>query len=182
MFHPLKIIFVASLVIGSLPVASPAKADASCGAVHKQTREPIDGQRFWPLAEHGGRAFLDKRTCLVASMKVEAEPVSLDAAMQRCAMMGQGGPRGDMGWQLPTMSELTSLDGEEWQREPIGSSALPPALRSDTAYWTVTEWPGVAKRYAAVTFSGRTTLVRPFSETDKAGVWCVQGARAAALE
>ena len=172
------------MVGGLVETASPAVAqEEPCGIVHKQTRDPLDGQRFWPLAEHGGRAFIDLRTCLVVSLEVFEEPVTLGDAMQRCATLGQGGPYGEMGWQLPSLSELTSLDTELWtnQRGEFEQFKIPPLIRSETGFWTSTQWPGAENSWATVMFSARTTIVNPLAENMKAGVWCVQGVRATGL-
>jgi hypothetical protein len=98
--------------------------------------------------------------------------------------LGQGGPRGERGWQLPTLAELTSLDGEEWagQSGLPQDFELPPETRSETAYWTVTEWPGASGSYATVIFSNRTTIVSQQAATMKAAVWCVQGTRARSIK
>jgi hypothetical protein len=177
----------ATLTLGLLLSASTCPVQAQeeqCGVVHKQTREPLDGQRFWLLAEHGGKAFLDLRTCLVARLEVVDEPTTLSDAMQHCATLGQGGPYGEMGWQLPSMAELTSLDSELWgnHRGEFEQYKIPPLTRSETAFWTSTKWPGAADSWATVMFSGRTTLVLPLAQTMKAGVWCVQGVRATGLK
>ena len=87
---------------------APLRPETPCGIVHKQTREPLTDQRFWQLAEYRGKAFLDIRTCLVARLEVFDQPVTLSDAMFRCATLDQGGPSGEMGWQLPTMAQLTS--------------------------------------------------------------------------
>ena len=169
----------------SLVAASPLWAqEERCGIVHKQRREPLEGPRFWPLAEYGGNAFLDVRTCLVARLEVFDEPVTLSDAMQRCATLGQGGPFGQMGWQLPTMAELTSLDGEEWQiqRGEFEKHRIPPLTRSEKPFWTSTKWLGTPDSWAVVEFSARTTIARPLAETMKAGVWCVQGVHATGLK
>ena len=83
---------------------------------------------------------------LVSSLELEAfdEPMTLSDAMYRCAALGEGGPYGDMGWRLPTMAELTSLDGEEWndQRGDLGQFRLPVQTRSEKAFWTTTKWLG----------------------------------------
>src|SRR5215212_3182 len=169
---------MASSLLGASPLWAQEEA---CGIVHKQRREPLDQTRFWPLAEHRGEAFIDARTCLVARLEVFDEPVTLSDAMYRCATLGQGGPYGDMGWQLPTMAELTSLDGEEWRTQLV-QYKLPPLTRSEKPFWTITKWLGAPDSLAAVEFSARTTVVRPMAETMKAGVWCVQGMRATGLK
>ena len=53
------------------------------------------------------------RTCLVWRLDVNDSPIrTLDDAMGECASLGQGGPYSEMGWQLPSLSELTSVDSE----------------------------------------------------------------------
>ncbi|MER8708290.1 hypothetical protein NKH49_22405 [Mesorhizobium sp. M1088] len=157
---------------------------APCGIVHKQARQPLSDQNFWLLAEHDGKAFVDQRTCLVARLDRLDQPATLSDAMGYCATLGQGGPHGDMGWELPTMAELTSLDSADWpsQREAFAQYKLPPLARSETEYWTRTEWPGLAGSFAVVAFSAPTTLVRPLEASKKAGVWCVFGAPATGLD
>jgi hypothetical protein len=82
------------------------------------------------------------------------------------------------------MGELTSLDSENWnsQATGLGDVKVPPMTRSETVFWTSTEWPGEDNSYATVTHSAPTTLVRPQQATEKAGVWCVQGFRATGLK
>jgi hypothetical protein len=110
--------------------------------------------------------------------------MTLSDAMYRCAALGEGGPYGDMGWRLPTMAELTSLDGEEWndQRGDLGQFRLPVQTRSEKAFWTTTKWLGEPDSLAIVEFSGKTTIVRPRAETEKAGAWCVQEIRPVGLK
>lgn len=174
---------VAVLTIVAPPVQGQEQP-VPCGVVHRQARQPLEGQRFWPLSEHRGKAFVDRKTCLVTSTEVGSEPVTIGQAMERCSSLGQGGPRGEMGWQLPTMAELTSLDGEEWAAEGnlLQEFKLPPETRSETAYWTVTEWPGASGSYATVVFSNRTTIVSQQAATAKAAVWCVQGTKATSIK
>ena len=174
-----------SIPAGLLNLISFAQAqEAPCGIVHQRTRDPLDGQRFWLLAEYDGRAFLDQRTCLVVSTEVFEQQVTLSEAMEHCSMLGQGGPHGDMGWQLPTVAELTSLDSDRWSQQAgeFGDYKIPPMTRSETAFWTRTEWPSKENSYGIVIFSAPTTLVRSHDETEKAGVWCVQGFRATGLK
>jgi hypothetical protein len=172
------------LPVFSMAVAWPVSAQERCGVVHTQRREPLDSKRFWPLAEYGGKAFLDQQTCLIARLEVFDEPVTLGDAMQHCATLGQGGPVGEMGWQLPSMAELTSLDSHSWesQRGEFEQYKIPPLIRSERQFWTTTKWPGKEGSWAAAIFSARTTIVFPLAETEKAGVWCVQGYRATGLE
>ena len=77
-----------------------------------------------------------------------------------------------MGWQLPIMAELTSINGEEWVRlkGDLAFSEIPPLKRSEVPFWTVTKWPSTPDSWAVVEFSARTTIVRPLVETMKAGV------------
>jgi hypothetical protein len=85
-------------------------ADERCGLVTKKGGE-LASRRFEILAEHNGRAFVDLRTCLVWDLSPwQKAELSLDRAMEVCSALGQGGYYGDMGWQIPTMAELTSLD------------------------------------------------------------------------
>jgi hypothetical protein len=151
-----------------------------CGTVHKLRLAPLTGPRFLQIADYDGRSFVDMQTCLVARLEVFSEPMTLADAMQRCATLGQGGPRGNMGWQLPTAAELTSLDGEEWNKlqGDLAFSGIPPLKRSETPFWTMTKWPGVPDSLAVVEFSALTTIVRPLAETMKAGVWCVRASPA----
>ncbi|MER9756421.1 hypothetical protein NKJ46_23835 [Mesorhizobium sp. M0166] len=183
----LRIATLATFSIGFAVLATmsaPQSQAAPCGIVHKQARQPLNDQNFWLLAEHGGRAFVDQRTCLVARIDRLDQPATLSEAMGYCATLGQGGPYGDMGWQLPTMAELTSLDSADWprQREAFAQYKLPPLARSETEYWTRTEWPGLAGSFAVVTFSAPTTLVRPLEATKKASAWCVFGVTATGVD
>ncbi len=175
--------FAAGLALFTTMSVPPSQAEP-CGVVHKQTRQPLNDQNFWRLTEHDGKAFVDQRTCLVARLDRLDQPVTLSEAMGHCAMLGQGGPYGAMGWQLPTMAELTSLDSADWprQRDAFAQYKLPPLERSETGYWTRTEWPGAAGSFAVVTFSAPTTLVRPLEATKKASVWCVFGMPATGVD
>jgi Protein of unknown function (DUF1566) len=157
------------LAMASPLFAAPVHSEEeSCGIVHKQRREPIESQRFWPLAEYGGSAFIDMRTCLVWRGD-RYNDKTLSEAMRLCAELGQGGPEsGEMGWQLPAVAELTSVDGKEWGQ-------VPGLARSETSYWTSTPWLGSPGSWAGVTFSARTTFVNPLEPAQKAGVWCVRG-------
>src|SRR5215468_8915868 len=109
------------------------------------------------------------RTCLVWSLAPISEPKTLNEATQACASLGQGGPLGDMGWQLPTMAELTSLDGQEWgrQAEIFNQYHLPTAARTEAEFWTSSPWLGRPDSLAIVQFSARTTVVRPLGSGDK---------------
>ena len=175
--------FNAALALFAMVSVPPSQAEP-CGTVHKLTRQPLNDQTFWLLAEHDGKAFVDQRTCLVARLDRVDQPLTLSDAMGHCATLGQGGPNGDMGWQLPTMAELTSLDSADWprQHDAFAEYKLPPLARSETDYWTRTEWPGAAGSFAVVTFSARTTVVHPLEATKKAGVWCVFGVPATGVE
>ena len=91
-----------------------AQAEELCGMWSESTKEGKESPRFRVLKEFDGKAFLDMQTCLIWSLQVDTEPQALFEAVYRCAVEGQGGPRGSMGWRLPTMAELTSLDGDQW--------------------------------------------------------------------
>jgi hypothetical protein len=158
-------------------------ADERCGLVTKKGEELVN-RRFEILAEHKGRAFVDMRTCLVWDLYPwQKAELTLDSAMGICSALGQGGYFGDMGWQIPTMGELTSLDSESWdkQKQEFAEFKLAIIERNETPYWTVTPWLGKPDSQAAVTFSGKTTLVRPFKQDGKAAVWCVRGYPATGL-
>ena len=156
----------------SLLASGVQAAERPCGILWGQGREIDESSRFELLGT--GEAFVDMRTCLVWSLKPIAEPKTLSEGMKVCASLGQGGPRGNMGWQLPTMAELTSLDGQEWDQ-------LPAAARPEAELWTSTPWLGQPDSWAVVQFSPRTTVVRPIGSGDKAGVWCVRGIPARGL-
>jgi hypothetical protein len=109
----------------------------------------------------------------------------LSDAMQVCASLGyEHGLDGNMGWQLPTVAELTSLAGQEWthQRQEFEQYHLPPLELSETAFWTSSPWLGQPNSWAVVTFSVRTRLlVQPLEPDQKASVWCVRGVPARGL-
>lgn len=158
-----------------------------CGLATRKSQAPEYGNelhRFEILAEHGGRAFIDMRTCLVWDLYMWKKPsLTIDKAMEICATNGQGGPYGEMGWQIPTMAELTSLDSMFWGTHPSDYTKydMPPVTRDDTVFWTSTPWLGATGANALVMFDVRTTLVLPSNPDTKAGVWCVQGYRANGL-
>jgi hypothetical protein len=174
----IRISTIAGIYLGvatiSLVAASPLWAQEDrCGTVHKLRRQPLDEQRFRPIVEYGGKAFLDLRTCLIGRLEFLDTPVTLSDAMLYCARLGsERGPHGEMGWQLPTMAQLTSLDGKEWQtrRGEFEQSKIPPLNRNEQRFWTSTKWPGTPNSWAVVEYSVRTTLVTPLAETEKARV------------
>jgi uncharacterized protein DUF1566 len=158
-------------------------ADERCGLVTKKGEESVS-RRFEILAEHNGRAFVDMRTCLVWDLHPwQKAELTLDRAMEVCSALGQGGYYGDMGWQIPTMAELTSLDSESWntQKQEFAEFKLPVIERSESHYWTVTPWLGNPNSQAAVAFGGKTTFVIPLKQDGKAAVWCVRGYPATGL-
>ena len=102
--------------------------------------------------------------------------------MHFCASFGQGGPYGKMGWQLPTVAELTSLDGDEWLRQQEFSEYhLPPQQRSDAEFWTSSPWLGRPNTWATVQFSGKTTELTEAEPDAKHTVWCVRAIPARGL-
>ena len=169
---------IAMTVAGLLLPLAAAAQGMPCGLAIKQGSAPDPGPRFQGLANYDGRAFIDMHTCLVWRLDVFNEGLPLDEAMQICATTGQGGPYGAMGWRLPTLAELTSVDGEEWnkQREEFERYKIPAMTRSEAYYWT-DALAGLADKWAVVEFSGRTTVVNPVDLTTKAYVWCVRRAR-----
>jgi hypothetical protein len=174
----LSAIGVFSWAIATLMPTGPSQAEESCGLVSKQSREFVEQRRFEILAEHSGRAFIDMRTCLVWQLNVWDKPsLTLNEAMGVCASYGQGGPFGEMGWQIPSLSELTSLDSEDWnkQSEEFKQYNIHPLARSEIEFWTSTSWLGKPDSLAVVQFSVRTTVVRPVAQDGKAAVWCVRG-------
>ena len=175
------------LAVGLLVAAfNPSRAEEVCGRVNERKLHIDESARFRLLGEYGGKAFIDMRTCLVWRLDVSNDPVvSLNDAVMACAEKGQGGPNGEMGWQLPTVAELTSLDSDQWskQKDNFGDYKLPPAVRTEGPFWTITAWPGRAGSWAVVHFSAPTTFVRPAEQdTKKAGVWCVRGFAATGIQ
>jgi hypothetical protein len=171
-------LLLAWLTVGLLASAVHA-AEKSCGILQGRGREIDESPRF-ELFGAGG-AFVDLRTCLVWRLDPIDDLMTLSDGMQTCASLGQGGPHGDMGWQLPTMAELTSLDGEEWSRQSEEFDHLPSFARAETDFWTSSPWLGRPNSWAVVQFSARTTIVRPVGSDEKAGVWCVRGVPARGL-
>jgi hypothetical protein len=171
------IVFLSTVV--SLFQAAPSRAQEACGFVSKQTRQLIDAPRFRFLVEYGGRAFIDMQSCLVWRLEVmSGKPtLTLDDAMRECGSLGQGGPHGEMGWQLPTLAELTSLDSEDWakQQNEFDQYKIPPLIRTEAEFWTSTPWLGRPGSWAVVQFSALTTVVRPVTKDSKAAVWCIRG-------
>jgi hypothetical protein len=166
-----------------LPV-DPSYAADECGLVNKQNRELAEERRFELLAEYGGRAFIDMRTCLVWQLDVnDSSPKTLDDAMRECASLGQGGPHGEMGWQLPSLSELTSVDSADWtkQRSEFEQYKIPALNRSEIDFWTSTPWLGRRDSWSVVQFSTLTTIPHPVTLDSKAAVWCVRGHSARGL-
>jgi hypothetical protein len=164
--------------------ASPGFAAEDCGLVSRQNREPAEERRYELIAEHAGKAFIDMRTCLVWQLDIDDSPTrTLDDAMHECASLGQGGPHGEMGWQLPSLAELTSLDSEDWakQRAEFDQHRIPALTRSEIDFWTRTQWLGRPESWSAVQFSARTTIARPLTPDSKAAVWCVRGYPATGL-
>ena len=162
----------------SMLLANPSYAVEDCGLVSKQSRELVEERRFELLAEYDGRAFIDKRTCLVWRLDLNDSPTrTLDDAMGECASLGQGGPNGEMGWRLPTLSELTSVDSRDWakQRTEFEQHKIPALSRSEIDFWTSTPWLGRPDSWSVVQFSARTTIAHWVAPDSKASVWCVLG-------
>jgi len=176
---------LALAVVVSIAALNSSRAEEVCGRVNERKLHIEESTRFRLLGEYGGRAFIDMRTCLVWRLNVFDAPVSLSEASSICAEEGQGGPYGEMGWQVPTVAELTSLDSAYWseQKDNFKEYKLPPAVRAEDEFWTITSWPGVPGSWAVVQFSFRTTVVRPVEQdTKKARVWCVRGFPATGIQ
>jgi hypothetical protein len=104
-------------------------------------------------------------------------PGTLDDAMGECPSLGQGGPYSERGWQLPSLSELTSVDSEAWtkQRAEFEQYKIPALIGSEIDFWTSTPWLGRSASWSVVQFSARTTIAHPVAPDRKAAVWCVRG-------
>jgi len=124
--------------------AKPSYTAEDCGFVSKQSPELTEQRRFELLADYRGRAFIDMSTCLVWRLDMNDNPQTLDDAMRECASLGQGGPYGEMGWRLPSLAELTSVDSEDWtkQRTEFEQYKIPALSRSEIDFWTSTPWLG----------------------------------------
>jgi hypothetical protein len=170
--------FLLALVIATpmLPIQSHAADD--CGWVSRHNSDPLELPRFARLADNGGRAFIDMRTCLVWQLDViDSAPKSLDEAMRECASFGQGTPHGDMGWRLPTLSELTSVDSDEWakQTSEFDQFNIPALKRKEIDFWTSSPWLGRREEWSVVQFSALTTIAHSTTLDSKSAVWCVRG-------
>jgi hypothetical protein len=173
------------LVFLSSAALHPSHAEEACGRVNERKLHIDESARFRLLGDYGGKAFIDMRTCLVWRLDISDGPVlSLNDAMGACSEKGQGGPNGEMGWQLPTVAQLTSLDSDQWskQKDRFEEYKLPPAVRTEGPFWTATAWPGHIGSWAVVHFSARTTIVRPSDQDTKAGAWCVRGFPATGIQ
>jgi hypothetical protein len=178
-----RFLFRIALIAMPLLSGNPAYAADECGLVSRQGGEPAQQRRFELLAEYSGRAFIDTRTCLVWQLDINDTPTrTLDDAMGECASLGQGGPHSEMGWQIPTLSELTSVDSEDWnQHSEFEQFNIPPLKRSEIDFWTSTPWLGRRESWSVVQFSARTTIAHPINLDSKAAVWCVRGFPATGL-
>jgi hypothetical protein len=176
---------LALAVVVSVAALNSSRAEEVCGRVNERKLHIEESTRFRLLGDYGGRAFIDMRTCLVWRLDIFGERVPFSSAWKICADTGQGGPYGEMGWQLPTLAELTSLDSDQWskQKDNFAEYKLPPAERGDRQFWTITPWPGSPGSWAVVQFSGRTTVVSPGEQdTKQAEVWCVRGFPATGIQ
>src|SRR5687768_11443159 len=127
--------FMAAVFL-TLSIGFPVHAAEFCGLLQVQGQASEAASRFRILtgfeASHG--AFLDMETCLVWSLRPFAHRVGLLDALLQCTNLGQGGPGGGhMGWRLPTVDELTSLDTEQWHKQEteFAEHKLPPLSRSE---------------------------------------------------
>lgn len=164
-------------------MSASGHAEERCGLLSNTNAG--DAPRFRILDRFGHDAFLDMQTCLVWDLEVSAERQALKDAMYLCANKGTGGPDGGfMGWRLPAMAELASLDTKDWakQADAFKKYKLPPLVRSEAEFWTVTPWPSVPDTWAAVQFSGLTTVVYPKKQDGTGSAWCVRGVPATGLQ
>jgi hypothetical protein len=172
----------------TLSIGFPVHAAEFCGLLQVQGQASDAVPRFRMLTgfEASGGAFIDMETCLVWSLRpfVTRGGVGLNDALSRCADLGRGGSRGHMGWRLPTVDELTSLDTEQWlkQETVFDEYKLPPRYRSEDTFWTSTSWLSEPDSLATVQFSGRTTVVNPIKKSAQADVWCVRCCQATGVQ
>ena len=170
----IKYALLASLM---LLVALPASAAEPCGLWSEKGRQGAEPPRFRILKED--KAILDMKTCLVWSLNVHKEPLKLSDAFGYCTRRGSrlAGGSGRLGWRLPSVAELTSLD--------VFSEEFDLTIReifSETPLWTSTPWPPGTQNWTVVTFSQRgTTIVHELGPEEKAGAWCVYCCQAAGL-
>ena len=172
------VLLIIFLWAAPMVLADPSYAVEDCGVVSKQSRELAEERRFELLAEYDGRAFIDMRTCLVWRLDVNDNPTrTLDDAMGECASLGQGGPYSEMGWRIPSLSELTSVDSEDWTKQgtEFEQYKIPALSRSEIDFWTSTPWLGRPDSWSVVQFSAKTTIAHSVAPDSKAAVWCVRG-------
>ena len=81
-----------------------------------------------------------------------------------------------MGWQLPSLAELTSVDSEDWTKQRAGFEQykIPASNRSEIDFWTSSPWLGRSDSWSVVQFSARTTIAHAVAPDSKAAVWCVR--------
>jgi hypothetical protein len=176
-------IVVCLVIFTTAPLSHSVQAAEPCGLWSEGKRQDPESPRFRILTGFDGRAFLDMETCLIWRLDVHAQPLTLKDAIYHCTNKGQGGPTGAMGWRLPSVAELTSVDGDQWatQRDTFAPYQLPPMVRTEQALWTTTPWPPDPDAWAVVMFSARTTISAPSDKETKAGAWCVRCCPAAGL-
>src|SRR5262245_19283358 len=131
----------------NLLVSAVHAAERPCGILWGEGREIDESPRFERLGSGG--AFIDMRTCLVWMDRPMAAEWTLDQAMSFCTTSGDGG----MGWQLPTVAELTTLDVNKWIRGGFAQYQLGSVAGGKL--WTRSPWPGKPDSLVVVEFNGR---------------------------
>ena len=139
--------------------------------------------RFEVLSDFGGAAVLDHETGLVWEQSLSLSNSNWLDAQTHCNRLTTGGR---LGWQLPTLQELTSLVDPS---VPFPGPTLPighPFTNVQSfSYWSATTSAGNASFAWIVGFNGPVPAV---FTADKIGipimasVWCVRGGHGVDLQ
>ena len=85
----------ANLIVTICAISFPsylARTAELCGLWSEVGRTRSDLPRFRILNEFDSKAFLDMETCLIWQLDAATGPETLEAAVERCTLYGQGGP------------------------------------------------------------------------------------------